>query len=47
MKRTLVAMTLVGLAACSGTSSGLLGATQLTGAGSTFDFPFFSKAFYE
>ncbi|MGH7030558.1 MAG: substrate-binding domain-containing protein, partial [Stellaceae bacterium] len=22
-------------------------ATQLTGAGSTFDYPFFSKAFYE
>src|SRR5689334_25083917 len=24
-----------------------LAATQLTGAGSTFDYPFFSKAFYE
>ena len=24
-----------------------LAATQLTGAGSSFDYPFFSKAFYE
>ncbi len=27
--------------------SGALAATQLTGAGSTFDYPFFSRAFYE
>ncbi len=29
------------------TASLALAATQLTGAGSTFDYPFFSKAFYE
>jgi phosphate transport system substrate-binding protein len=29
------------------TASVALAATQLTGAGSTFDYPFFSKAFYE
>jgi phosphate transport system substrate-binding protein len=28
-------------------ASPLLAATQLTGAGSTFDYPFFSKAFYD
>jgi phosphate transport system substrate-binding protein len=37
---------LAGIALALGTSVALA-ATQLTGAGSTFDYPFFSKAFYE
>jgi phosphate transport system substrate-binding protein len=37
---------LMGIALALGTSVALAG-TQLTGAGSTFDYPFFSKAFYE
>ncbi|MHB8383918.1 MAG: phosphate ABC transporter substrate-binding protein PstS [Candidatus Binataceae bacterium] len=39
----------IGIAAAAvliGTSA-VLASTQLTGAGSTFDYPFFSKAFYE
>ncbi|MGC2131077.1 MAG: phosphate ABC transporter substrate-binding protein PstS [Candidatus Aquilonibacter sp.] len=41
LRRGLVALLLVALAAPA------LAATQLTGAGSTFDYPFFSKAFYQ
>jgi phosphate transport system substrate-binding protein len=37
---------LAGIVLALGTSVALA-ATQLTGAGSTFDYPFFSKAFYE
>lgn len=40
------AVALAGSALALGTSVALA-ATQLTGAGSTFDYPFFSKAFYE
>ncbi|HTU80688.1 MAG TPA: phosphate ABC transporter substrate-binding protein PstS [Candidatus Acidoferrales bacterium] len=43
MRKTL-ALTLAVLAAVAAPA---LAATQLTGAGSTWDFPFFSKAFYE
>jgi phosphate transport system substrate-binding protein len=36
------------LAACSGSHAGAAGGgTQITGAGSTFDDPFFSRAFYQ
>jgi phosphate transport system substrate-binding protein len=43
MRKTL-ALTLVALL---GTAGSVLAATQLTGAGSTWDYPFFSKAFFE
>jgi phosphate transport system substrate-binding protein len=35
------------VAAAAAGAPGAFAATQITGAGSTFDFPFFSKAFYE
>lgn len=41
LRRGLVALLFIALTAPA------LAATQLTGAGSTFDYPFFSKAFYE
>ena len=41
LRRGLVALLLAALTAPA------LAATQLTGAGSTFDYPFFSKAFYQ
>ncbi len=47
MRRAILAPALLLLVACSGGSPGLLAATQLTGAGSTYDYPFFSKAFFE
>lgn len=40
----LMILGLVGLALAAGSA---FAATQLTGAGSTFDYPFFSRAFYE
>src|SRR5579862_5643058 len=43
MRKTL-ALTLTALFATIGPA---MAATTLTGAGSTFDYPFFSKAFYE
>jgi phosphate transport system substrate-binding protein len=44
VRRTL-GLVAVGIFASAATAA--LAATQLTGAGSTFDYPFFSKAFYE
>ena len=41
LRRTLIALALLATAAPA------MAATQLTGAGSTFDYPFFSKAFYD
>ncbi|MBV8490197.1 MAG: phosphate ABC transporter substrate-binding protein PstS [Candidatus Eremiobacteraeota bacterium] len=43
MRKTLA----LAIAALFATMAPVLAATQLTGAGSTWDYPFFSKAFYE
>lgn len=42
----LVSTVLAGLLACSSMAPMASAATQITGAGSTFDYPLFSKAFY-
>lgn len=48
LARCAAAVALIALAACSHPSGGAsANATQLTGAGSSFVYPFFSKAFYE
>lgn len=41
------AVVFLAVGAVASMASLVLAATQLTGAGSTFDYPFFSKAFYE
>jgi phosphate transport system substrate-binding protein len=43
----LVPTLFAGLLACAAVVSTATAATQITGAGSTFDYPFFSKAFYD
>jgi phosphate transport system substrate-binding protein len=45
LRTVLLAFGIAGFAVATATSS--CAATQVTGAGSTFDFPFFSSAFYE
>ncbi|HVC16167.1 MAG TPA: extracellular solute-binding protein, partial [Rhodanobacter sp.] len=47
LRRPGIALLGLGAAMCALLATPAFAATQLIGAGSTFDYPFFSKAFYE